>query len=362
MSSSSDEESDFSDSEINDYVEKPYQELRTGKYKVKGPNGSLRCPFCAGKKKQDYKYKELFQHASGVGKGAASRSAKQKANHLALARYLECDLANEAEPVLPRAAPECTEAEQKKVFCWPWAGVVVNISKEKADGESVEDKEYWLKKFSLYKPLEIMLFHDNQVRVSEAIVTFDRNWTGFNNAMEFEKSFEASHCSKKEWSAHKSCPSSNIYGWVAREDDYRAEGAIGEYLRGKGELKTIFDLMKEETQDRNKVVASLANEIDMENENLDELQVQFNLKTLSLRRMLEEKDILHRSFFEETRKMQRLAREHVQKVLHEQEMLSVELESKKKQLDIWSRELNKRETVTEREKQKLDEEKKKNLS
>ncbi|XP_060172756.1 factor of DNA methylation 1-like [Lycium barbarum] len=362
MSSSSDEESDFSDSEINDYIEKPYQELRAGKYKVKGPNGSLRCPFCAGKKKQDYKYKELFAHASGVGKGAASRRAKQKANHLALAKYLESDLANEAEPVPPRAVTpaECTEAEQKEVFCWPWIGVIVNISKEKADGESVEDKEYWLKKFSLYKPLEIMFFHDNQAQVSEVIVTFDRDWTGFNNAMQFEKSFEARHCSKKEWVANRSLPGSNIYGWVAREDDYGAEGAIGEYLRGKGELKTIFDLMKEETQDRNKVVVSLANEIDMENENLDELQVQFNLKTLSLRRMLEEKDILHRSFFEETRKMQRLAREHVQKVLHEQEMLSVELEKKKKQLDIWSRELNKRETLTEREKLKLDEEKKKN--
>ncbi|KAJ8550863.1 hypothetical protein K7X08_000233 [Anisodus acutangulus] len=252
MSSSSDEESDFSDSEISDYIEKPYQELRAGKYKVKGPNGSLRCPFCAGKKKQDYKYKELFSHASGVGKGAASRRAKQKANHLALAKYLETDLANEAEPVPPRAVtPECTEAEQKEVFCWPWIGVVANISNEE-DGKSVEDKEYWLKKFSLYKPLEIMLFHDNQARVSEAIVTFDGDWTGFNNAMQFEKSFEARHCSKKEWFANKSCPSSNIYGWVAREDDYRAEGAIGEYLRGKGELKTIFDLMKEETQDRNK--------------------------------------------------------------------------------------------------------------
>lgn len=358
--SSSDEESDFSDSEINDYIEKPYQELRTGKYKVKGPNGSLRCPFCAGRKKQDYKYKELLQHASGAGKGARL-GAKQKANHLALAMYLESDLANEAEPVPPRAVtPERTEAEQTEVFCWPWTAVVVNISKETADGESVDDKEYWLKKFSLYKPLEIVLFHDNQALVSEAIVTFDRNWTGFNNAMEFEKSFEARRCSKKEWCAHKSCPSSNIYGWVTREDDFRAEGAIGEYLRGKGELKTISDLIKEETQDRNKVVATLANEIDMENENLDELQIQFNLKTLSLRQMLEEKDILHRSFFEETRKMQRLAREHVQKVLHEQEMLSVELERKKKQLDIWSRELNKRETLTEREKQKLDEEKQKN--
>lgn len=56
--------------------------------------------------------------------------------------------------------------------------------------------------------------------------------------------------------------------------------------------------------------------------------------------------------------MQRLAREHVQKVLLEQDMLSLELESKKKKLDSWGRELNEREALTEREKQKLDEEKK----
>lgn len=60
--------------------------------------------------------------------------------------------------------------------------------------------------------------------------------------------------------------------------------------------------------------------------------------------------------------MQRLAREHVQKVLMEQEMLSLELESKKKKLDSWGRELNKREALTEREKQKLDEEKKQVLN
>ncbi|TMW97209.1 hypothetical protein EJD97_005991 [Solanum chilense] len=42
----------------------------------------------------------------------------------------------------------------------------------------------------------------------------------------------------------------------------------------------------------------------------------------------------------------------------EEEMLSVELESKKKKLDSWGRELNKREALTEREKKKLEEEKK----
>ncbi|CAN4088537.1 unnamed protein product [Withania somnifera] len=326
MSSSSGEESDLSDSEIYEFKEKPYEELRTGKLRVKVPNGSLRCPFCAGKKKQDYKYKDLLQHATGVGKGSANRSAKQKANHLALAKYLETDLS--------------VQNLEKMNFFWPWTGVVVNVSKETANGRSLDDKEYWLKKFSKYMPLEVKLLLDNQRRVCEAVVRFNSDWAGFKGAMEFEKSFEASHCIKQEWNSHRSWPRPNICE--------------------RGELKTISDLIKEETQGRKEVVANLANEIDMKNENLDELQTKFNLNTLSLSQMLEEKDMLHRSLFEESRKMQRLAREHVQKVLMEQEMLSIELENKKKKLDSWSRELNKRETLIEREKQKLDEEKKQN--
>ncbi|KAG2313991.1 hypothetical protein Bca52824_017113 [Brassica carinata] len=51
------------------------------------PRKLLGCPFCAGEKKQFYKYKELA-HASGVAKGSATRNAKHKVNHFALAKYL----------------------------------------------------------------------------------------------------------------------------------------------------------------------------------------------------------------------------------------------------------------------------------
>lgn len=91
MDSSSAEESEISDSEIFGYKDKPYGLLKSGQLKVHGPRGSLRCPFCAGRKKQEYKYKDLFQHASGTAKGSSNRTAKQKANHLALAQYLEND-------------------------------------------------------------------------------------------------------------------------------------------------------------------------------------------------------------------------------------------------------------------------------
>ncbi|XP_034699030.1 factor of DNA methylation 1-like [Vitis riparia] len=362
MDYSSDQESDISESEIVEYKEKPYEQLKTGKYKVKGTNGMLRCPFCAGKKKQDYRYKDLLQHASGVAKGSANRSAKQKANHLALAKYLETDLASESDQA-PRAVepkPVTRTQEQDDLFVWPWTGIITNIVTEQKNGNDLGDSAYWLKKFSKHKPLEVHTFWNDIDQTALAIVRFNNDWTGFMNATAFEKAFEADRHSKKEWNVQKQHRGSNIYGWVARADDYISEGPVGEYLRKTGELKTISDIVEAAKQDRNTIVANLANEIDLKNENLDELQYKYNEKSMSLSRMLEEKDKLHHAFYEETRKMQRLARGHVRRILGEQEKLNYELDSKRKELDSWSKELNKREALTEREKQKLDDEKKKN--
>lgn len=54
--------------------------------------------------------------------------------------------------------------------------------------------------------------------------------------------------------------------------------------------------------------------------------------------------------------MQRRAREELKRILDEQEKLNGELELKKRKLDSWSRALNKREVITEQERQKLEEE------
>lgn len=361
MEYSSDEESDISESEINDYVDKPYEELRAGKYKVKAANSNLRCPFCAGKKKQDYRYKDLLQHASGVGKGSANRSAKQKANHLALAKYLQTDLATESDQ--PQRAieqePVSQTPKQDDLFVWPWVGIIVNIVTEPKNKDMV-DAEYWLKKFAKYKPLEAHILWNSEDQTVQAILTFNQDWIGFKNAMGFEKNFEMDHLGKKEWSERKGNLGPNIYGWFARADDYNLEGAIGDYLRNNGELKTISDLVQEAAQNKNDIVANLANKIDMTNETLEHMQYKFNEKSISLMRMIEEKDKLNQAYYEESRKMQRLAQNHVRRILEEQEKLNYELESKRKELDSWSKELNKREALTERERQKLDEEKKKN--
>ncbi|KAL3639828.1 hypothetical protein CASFOL_014796 [Castilleja foliolosa] len=354
---SSSEESDISDSEINEYKEKPYDLLKSGTYKIRGPNGTFRCPFCAGQKKQDYLFNHLLQHAIGSAKGTATR-AKQRANHLALAIYLEKVQATEAEPV-PQCVIPPPSAAAPEQFIWPWVGILANIQTE---GESARcDNGYWLDKFSKYKPLNIKIFWDDADQsTGQGIVKFDIDWIGFKNALEYEKAFEAQGHGRKVWVEQKDSPGSSTYGWFAGPDDYMLEGPVGDYLRMNGELRTILDLVQEATMDQTKLVINLVDEIESNNKNLFQLQIRYNEKTLNLGRMLEEKDYLHRTFCEETRKLQRCAQEHIKRVFDEQEMLNLELENRRRRLDSWSKELNKRENLTERKRQKLDEEKNKN--
>lgn len=95
MDHNSDEEIDASgsDSEMDEYENEAYEELKDGKLRVKISDETFACPFCPQKKRQACLYKDLLQHASGVGKSRSQkRSTKEKANHLALVKYLEKDL------------------------------------------------------------------------------------------------------------------------------------------------------------------------------------------------------------------------------------------------------------------------------
>ncbi|XP_073127420.1 factor of DNA methylation 1-like [Henckelia pumila] len=359
MGSSSSEESNSSDSETNQYREEPYERLMTGISKVEGLNGILGCPFCDDNEKQGYDYNSLFHHAIGFAEGSTNLSDKQKESHLALAEYLETYLSNSA--LLQNVIPESVANTAKNdLFYWPWAGIIAYILKDPKEDNCVVDCGYWLKKFSKFKPLEVETFWDDQRHATHAVVRFDHDWIGFKSATEFEKFFEVEGQSKKEWDDRRTSPGSCIYGWLAREDDYKAKGPVGDYLRRRGGLKTISDLVLESTIDRHNMVVKLFNEIELKNENLNQLQIKYNELKTSLGRIRDERDEIHKAFYEETKMMHRHAQERIKWVLDEQELLNLELEAKKKRLDLWSRELNKRETLTEHERNKLEEEKMKN--
>lgn len=284
------EESEISESEIDDYSEKPYLKLQTGQYKVK-VNGTLRCPFCSGKKKQAYKYKELTAHASGVSRGSFRRSAKQKANHLALAKYLENELAGDAEP-LPRPPLNETEPKPGDVYVWPWRGIVISPLKETGDKEALLDSAYWLKRLSRFKPVGVKVFWIEQDCAVGVVVEFNSDWCGFVSATELEKEFEREGCGKKEWTQKREESECKAYGWCARAEDYKFEGPIGVYLSKEGKLRTISDISEARAED----VYMVIDELDMTNEDLNKVQYSYNETAMSLQSVLDEKKTLDKAY------------------------------------------------------------------
>ncbi|XXG66280.1 hypothetical protein AAC387_Pa05g3794 [Persea americana] len=359
MECNSEEDSEISESEIDYFKDKIYDQLKCGKHKIKNSDSSFRCPFCLGKKKQDYHYKDLLQHATGIG--ASNRKGNVRANHLALAKYLTSELGDAGGPPQPIVEVKpSTTTESDDRFVWPWTGILVNLPIEWKDGKKVGESPTRLKEqLAKFHPVRIHTLWNFQGHTGNAIVDFSKDWNGFKDAMAFEMAFEADHCGRKDWEGGNNL-GSNICGWVARADDYNSGGNIAEHLRKNGDLKTVSDLQEDESRKNEKLVQNLANEIDVKNQHLKELECKYNETSLSLDRMIEEKDKLHQTYNDEMRKMQCIARDHSRRIFQENETLKAELENQRKELEWRGRELEKREARDDNDKRKLKDEKEKN--
>jgi hypothetical protein len=73
-----------------------------------------------------------------------------------------------------------------------------------------------------------------------------------------------------------------MFGWIARADDQKYPGSIGEYLQKNGDLKTISDVEAEETRKTDKLVANLAGEIELKRRHAEELKCKYNEMTTTL--------------------------------------------------------------------------------
>ncbi|CAL9134857.1 unnamed protein product [Musa textilis] len=356
----SSEESDISDSEVPEYEEKIYLRLKAGQFIVRNTDKTCRCPFCAGKKKQDYNYKDLLQHATGIG--ASNRKGKVKATHRALAKYLNNDITDTtcSSEQLVVFQPNPSKSTSEDQFVWPWMGVVVNVPTEFKNGQYVGESGNRLKEqLSRFHPLKVHPLWNHRGHTGIAIVDFAKDWTGFKDAMAFENNFEAKHYGKRNW-LEKKHRGYDIYGWVARADDYNSAGPVGDYLRKNGDLKTVGDLATEESRKTDRLVANLASQIEVKNKHLQELECKYNETTISLDKMMEERDSLLQAYNEEIRKMQHLARDHSRKILAENEKLRSELDSKRQELEMRRNQLDKLVAQNDVDKRKLDDERQKN--
>ncbi|PKA64896.1 hypothetical protein AXF42_Ash011498 [Apostasia shenzhenica] len=358
--SDDDDDSEVSDSELDDHAEAAYLTLKTGNHRIVNPDGTLRCPFCAGKKKQDYRYKDLLQHATGIG-ASNTRKAKERANHLGFARFLQTDLSlaggpSPAPPVPPPAAeitPPSSYSSRDELFVWPWVGVLVNLQTE----ESLPLEQ----QFAEYNPINVIRSscRDPKTGRAEAVICFNKDWKGFKDAMAFENHFKARRLGKKEWMEKKVECFSGVLGWIARDDDYSSGQPIGKILRKHGELKTVSDVAEQEAKENGMMVVALTKKMEVRNKYLQELECRYNETNTSLKNMMDSKVKILMEYNEEMHSIQRKAREDARKILLENDKLRLELDSKKKEIDKRCKELQKLESKNDGEKGNVDVEKEK---
>lgn len=253
MSYSSEDETDISDSELEEYVDRCYGQLKDETQKVKFSDVLFRCPYCPGKKKLVYPFKDLLQHAIDVGKGSQNKDIKHKGKHLGLVKYLKNDLNQEdlSSILAGLSLDPLVDSGVNELFVYPWMGILANV-----DGESCS---------KIKNNLANMGFDPVRVRPLSvggyAVVEFKKEWSGFYNAIMFEKEFEIQHHGKKDYRA-ASDSVDGLYGWVARDDDYNSEGMLGEFLQKNGDLKTLSGLEAEEKRKTGLLVADLSNTIE----------------------------------------------------------------------------------------------------
>ncbi|KAL6275842.1 hypothetical protein ACE6H2_019443 [Prunus campanulata] len=420
MSHRSKEEKGYSRSELEDYVDEYYYQLKKGSVKVKNSDSTYRCPFCDGKRRHDYRLKELSRHAYDIGRD--SKGLKEKSKHLALERYIdrylyvksrlesapkiespkhsqrrtqvvavvgssqirEKSIHSEPQahsqllpsffpaPTLPTLKAQPTTGskadstlptqEDDQWFVWPPMGILANVRTELKDGRHVGESGSKLKTDLASKgfnPLRVHPLWTYRGHSGFAIVEFEKSWEGFHNAKSFDKSFEVDHRGKGDYNVTRN-RGVNLYGWVARDDDYNLRSTVGDYLRKNGDLKTVSAQQEEEHTKNSKLVTTLTSTLVIKNSHLKEMERKCRTTDDALNKLEAEKEDILKACNEKREKMQKIAHDQLAKICLDHKKTALELEAKKKELEDREKQLQQRRAQNDSERRKIYHERKMN--
>ncbi|KAF2570006.1 hypothetical protein F2Q70_00005510 [Brassica cretica] len=226
---------------------------------------------------------------------------------------------------------ECTEEK----FVWPWVGLVANIQTEVdktgrrvgRSGSTFRD-ELIEKGFD---PTRVQPIWNFKGHSGFALVEFTRDIKGFENAMNFERSYKSDGHGKKDWEKGVHLRDDKPYGWVCREEDYNRGGIVGKNVKKKRDLKTLSQLQEEEERKMVQLVENMSQSIEMKIISKQELEHKVDETS----RVLESVELhnyqLNETYKQEVEKMHANLQGLYQQILvgHDKSMSDLETEREK---------------------------------
>ncbi|GAA0175003.1 endoribonuclease [Lithospermum erythrorhizon] len=291
-------------------------------------------------------------HISQPGRSGIDRFSKGRSYQPARSTKVEVDCGINRN---------CFTNDDDEPIVWPWKAVVANIPVEYKNGRYTGDsctrlKEEWVSQG--YNPLKVHALWNIRGFSGFAIVDFSNDWSGFRNAMRFEKAFESDHHGKTDWNSTKP-KGDKLYAWIARAEDYHSYGLIGKHLKAKGDLKSITEVQAESERQDMVLLRSLKTDLDVKGKQSEVIKKKISRTEVLVKRMIKQNEELSQSYNEEMERMEQVAYHQIQDVLQEHERFKLELVEQRDILKLQERELWEREVLDNTEKMKVDSEKRK---
>ncbi|XP_058762137.1 factor of DNA methylation 4-like [Vicia villosa] len=396
----------YRQSDLEYYRRRYFLELKDDYHKLQVSDSTFRCPICFNK--DYYSLTELLRHASRIAADSHGETVTEIARHSALERYLHFKISDnkshdmmnvdtdmslnvssaegqsfnvssdKAQSVTENAVEDRslamviakdkspvvnTTAEDE--FVWPWMVVLANnVTKFDPNCRKYIGKSHKKIKEELYargfQPLKVTALWNIRGQTPFVIVAFGKEWDGFNNALQLERSFEAEQCGKRDYVGLKGERGDKLFGWMARADDYNSRDIVGKNLRENGDLKTVSGKEAEDNRKALKLVSGLANTLKQKNMELEQTASKYDEASVFLNRVMNQKDEMLEHFNKEICKMRNAERNYLQNVSKDHEKAMLELEARRKELSSREENLQKRQADNHNERNKLSLEKKNN--
>ncbi|KAK1398580.1 Factor of DNA methylation 4 [Heracleum sosnowskyi] len=247
--------------------------------------------------------------------------------------------------------PEAIE----ELIVYPWMVVIANIPVVLKDGRYVGDsgrklKDEWT--VQGHQPTKVHPLWNYKGHTGFAIVEFNKDWTGFDNAMTFAKTFEMDSHGKRDWQKARE-KGDKLYAWIAKEEEYNTRDKMGEYLRKNADLKTISEIEKEDKKKEATLVCNLTNSLDMKDKQCEEIEKNINKTEASFSKVMRQKEDMVRAYNEELEMSQKQQCKELQSIYHEHERTKLTLEAKREELRLYEKGLREREYLNETERRRL---------